>query len=101
MQDNTNKVDQQNNNVASTAAARPKTLRDIYDLLGPRNPVVSQVISNLAAREVPITVARSSVYNVIYGRSSNAVITEEFLKLATAELNRRADVQARIAAITA
>ena len=69
------------------------TLRTLYDRMGPRNGLAARVVEHLAA--VGTAVAVSTVFNVIYGRSNHAAITEAFLTVVAAEQERRADIAAR------
>ena len=75
------------------------TLRDLYDRLGPRNGIAARVVAHLAAAGT--SVALSTVFNVIYGRSNHAAITDAFLTVVAAEKVRRADVAARTRALAA
>jgi hypothetical protein len=65
--------------------------------MGPRNGLAARVVEHLAANGV--TVAVSTVFNVIYGRSNHAAITDAFLKVVAAEKERRADIAARTKAL--
>ena len=73
------------------------TLRDLYDRMGPRNGIPGRVVAHLATQG--ISVAVSTVFNVIYGRSSHPAITDAFLTVVAAEKQRRADVAARTKAL--
>lgn len=73
------------------------TLRDIYDRMGPRNGIAARVVAHLATAGT--SVALSTVFNVIYGRSNHAAITDAFLTVVAAEKERRADVAARTKAL--
>ncbi len=75
------------------------TLRTLYDRMGPRNGLAARVVEHLAAAGT--TVAVSTVFNVIYGRSNHAAITDAFLTVVAAEQERRADVAARTRALAA
>ena len=80
-----------------TSSDKEPTLRDLYDRMGPRNGIAGRVVAHLAAEG--ISVAISTVFNVIYGRSSHAAITDAFLTVVAAEKQRRADVIARTKAL--
>ena len=73
------------------------TLFQVYKKLGERNRAAKKVVERLA--EKGTFVALSTVYNVIYGRSSRADITEQFLNVATEMLAHTKDLQARTAAL--
>ena len=73
------------------------TLRDLYDRMGPRTGLAARVVAHLAAAGT--TVALSTVFNVIYGRSSHPLITDAFLTVVAAEKQRRADIAARTQAL--
>ncbi|GAA4002005.1 hypothetical protein GCM10022408_11660 [Hymenobacter fastidiosus] len=75
------------------------TLRDLYARLGPRNGIAARVVAHLAAAGT--SVALSTVFNVIYGRSNHAAVTDAFLTVVAAEKERRADVAARTRALAA
>jgi hypothetical protein len=89
MQDLTNKI--------PDSSEEAPTLRAIYDRFGPRNGLAARVVEHLAAGGT--AVALSTVFNVIYGRSSHPAITDAFLTVAAAEKERRADVAARTRAL--
>ena len=80
-----------------TSSEPAPTLRDLYDRMGPRNGIAGRVVAHLAAEGVSVAV--STVFNVIYGRSSHAAITDAFLTVVAAEKQRRADVIARTKAL--
>ena len=80
-----------------TSSDKEPTLRDLYDRMGPRNGIAGRVVAHLAAEG--ISVAVSTVFNVIYGRSSHAAVTDAFLTVVAAEKQRRADVAARTKAL--
>lgn len=73
------------------------TLRSLYNQMGPRNGLAARVVEHLAAAGT--TVALSTVFNVIYGRSHHPAITDAFLTVVATEKQRRADVAARTRAL--
>jgi hypothetical protein len=75
------------------------TLFQVYKKLGERNRAAKKVVERMA--EKGTVVALNTVYNVIYGRSSRADITEEFLNVAAEMLAQAKDLQARAAALAA
>ena len=86
------------NYIASPAKTAPApTLFQVYKKLGERNRAAKTVVERLAAKGT--IVAQSTVYNVIYGRSGRADITEEFLTVAAEMLAQAKDLQARTAAL--
>lgn len=85
-------------NIPESSESAP-TLRDLYNQMGPRNGLAAHVVEHLSA--IGTTVALSTVFNVIYGRSSHPVITDAFLTVVAAEKQRRADVAARTRALAA
>ena len=89
MQDSTTK--------SSINSVKEPTLRDLYDRMGPRNGIAGRVVAQLAAAGISVVV--STVFNVIYGRSSHAAVTDAFLTVVAAEKQRRADVAARTKAL--
>lgn len=82
---------------SSTSLVKEPTLRDLYDRMGPRNGMAGRVVVHLAAEG--ISVAVSTVFNVIYGRSSHPAVTDAFLTVVATEKQRRADVAARTKAL--
>ena len=80
-----------------TSSEKEPTLRDLYDRMGPRNGIAGRVVTKLAAEGISVSV--STVFNVIYGRSSHPDVTEAFLTVVAAEKQRRADVAARTKAL--
>jgi len=86
-----------NNRQVKDNSEQPPTLFQVYKKLGERNRAAKTVVERLAAKGV--TVAPSTVYNVIYGRSGRADITEEFLNVATEMLAHAKELQARTAAL--
>jgi len=89
MQDSTTK--------SSLNSVKEPTLRDLYDRMGPRNGIAGRVVAQLAAAGISVVV--STVFNVIYGRSSHPAVTDAFLTVVAAEKQRRADVAARTKAL--
>jgi hypothetical protein len=89
MQDLTNKTPE--------SSEEAPTLRAIYHRFGPRSGLAARVVEYLAAGGT--TVALSTVFNVIYGRSNHPAIIDAFLTVAAAEKERRADVAARTRAL--
>lgn len=73
------------------------TLFQVYKKLGERNRAAKAVVERLAAKGT--VVAPSTVYNVIYGRSGRADITEEFLNVAAEMLAHAKDLRTRTAAL--
>lgn len=82
---------------SSASLDREPTLRDLYVRMGPRNGIAGRVVAHLAAEG--ISVALSTVFNVIYGRSSHPAVTDAFLTVVAAEKQRRADIAARTKAL--
>ena len=80
-----------------TSSESEPTLRDLYDRMGPRNGIAGRVVAQLAAEGVSVAV--STVFNVIYGRSSHPAVTDAFLTVVAVEKQRRADVAARTKAL--
>ena len=79
------------------SSEKEPTLRDLYDRMGPRNGIAGRVVAQLAAAGTSVAV--STVFNVIYGRSSHPAVTDAFLTVVAAEKQRRADVAARTKAL--
>lgn len=86
-----------NNRQTKDTNEQTPTLFQVYKRLGERNRAAKKVVERLA--EKGTVVAISTVYNVIYGRSSRADITEQFLNVAAEMLAHTKDLQARTAAL--
>lgn len=74
-------------------------LRNLYDLLGPRNPSVNDTLRLLEARG--IKASRASIYQTIAGRSRRREVVEAFLEVAEAEITRRREVEERASRLIA
>ena len=77
----------------------PTELQKVLERLGPGQSVIRNAIAALA--EQGIQVSRSTMYQVINGRSGKKELVEAFLAAAEAEHNRRELVKQRTAKIAA
>ena len=76
----------------------PRTeIRLLLDALGSGNTVVKDAMQ--ALQERGIVVKKSTMYNVVNGRSERRELVEALLEAAEAETNRRVDVRKRAAAM--
>jgi len=75
----------------------PTELQKVLERLGPGQSVVKDAIAALS--EQGIKVSRSTMYQVVNGRSGRKELVEAFLTAAEAEHNRRELVKERSAKI--
>ena len=77
----------------------PPTLHDLFKGLGSRTDVVEETMRRLAEKgkhsNRGTAYARTTVYNVVLGRSQNVDIAEAFLEVVADDLDRRTRLAAR------
>lgn len=77
----------------------PLTLHDLFKGLGSRTDVIEETMRRLTENgkcsNRGTAYARTTVYNVVLGRSQNVDIAEAFLEVAADDLDRRTRLAAR------